>query len=423
MNPLDPAEVRPGVLHLGIGGFARAHQAVVLERMMVATGDLSWGMVGVSQRSPAAAEALRRQSCRYSLMYDRSGPATVVGSVHDAYFAGDDPHRVTRDVAAGSTRLVTVTVTEKGYRPPSVAAGQLAEGLRERSRTGAPLTVLSCDNLPGNGVLLAGLVDEALGDEAARTWVRENVRFPDTVVDRMVPRTTEDVCAAASGSLGWRDECALVTEPFLEWVIADPGPGVLPDLTLGGAVLSREVAVYAERKLRILNAAHSALCWWGVLAGHRYVADVMADETIVGAVRSMLVDDVLPILRAPEGTRLTDYLDSVFERCANPALRHATAQVCGDGSLKVGPRLLDSAVANLRLGRMPHGLAAAVGAWLRCTTTSVDDTGRPLDLDDPMAARIRATRTTADALRTVHPEAADHADFVHAVAQARHSSP
>jgi fructuronate reductase len=223
----------------------------------------------------------------------------------------------------------------------------------------------------------------------------------------------------AHRALGVRDECALVTEPYLEWVIGDPGPGALPDLAAGGAVLSTEPEAYAHRKLRVLNAAHSALCWLGVLAGHRYVADVVADEPIAASVRSMLEHDVLPVLRAPRGTRLTDYLDSVFARCANPRLRHATRQVCSDGTLKVGPRLLDSAAERLRTGHLPVRLAGLVAAWLHCTTVGTDRAGRPLELDDPGAAAIRAAGNTREALHRVHPEVTGYAEFVREVDKAR----
>ncbi|HEX6444489.1 MAG TPA: mannitol dehydrogenase family protein [Streptosporangiales bacterium] len=404
---VDPAARRVGIVHLGIGAFHRAHQAVYTED----AGD--WGSCGVTQRSAAVARQLLPQDGLYAVL--SKAPAgddvRVVGSVREVLVGPDDPGAVVARIADPAIRVVTLTVTEKGYRrdpatgrlrrdDPEVAAdlagrtprtvvGQLVAGLDRRRRTDAgPLTVVCCDNLPANGPALRRLVTDYVADDALAAWIGASVRFPATMVDRIVPATTDADRAEVTRLLGVADDGAVVAEPFSQWVIEDDFAADRPAWEKAGAILTADVAPYETVKLRMLNGAHSTLAYLGALAGHEHIADAVADPVLAEVAGRLMTDDVVPTLAPPAGLDLADYGATVLDRFANPALRHTCRQVAMDGTQKLPQRLLGTAVDRLAAGAEPSWVAFAVAAWMRYVSAGHSEDGRPIAVDDPLADRL-----------------------------------
>lgn len=380
-----PVPSSVGIVHLGIGAFHRAHQAVYTE-------ETGWGICGITQRSPAVAAQLLPQDGLYSVLTrDASGAsASVIGAVREV-LTGDAT--VSR-IADPAISVVSLTVTEKGYRhdpatgrlrfdeetlldltgqPPRTVIGRLVGGLARRD---APVTVLCCDNLPSNGRLLRGLVEEY----AARAGVRFacDVTFPSTMVDRIVPATTPADLAEASRLLGVEDLGVVVTEPFRQWVIEDAFAGPRPAWEKTGATLTGDVAPYETMKLRLLNGSHSLLAYLG--SRFTYVSEAVAE--LGDVVRRFMDEDVTPTLDVPDGFDLAAYKTSLLERFANPALRHRTAQIAMDGSQKLPQRLLGVIRDRLAAGAQPRWAALAVAAWMRHVVLAAH-------LDDPLEDRLK----------------------------------
>jgi fructuronate reductase len=416
---VDPRSLGTGIVHLGIGAFHRAHQAVFTEEAVAAAGG-DWGICGVTQRSRGVIDQLQPQDGLYSVLVRGSGTdLRVVGAVRDLLFAAEEGDRLLAMFAAPSTRLVTLTVTEKGYRhdpatgrlrrgDPDVAAdlagagaprtvvGQLVRGLQARRAADAgPITLLSCDNLPANGAVLRGLVTEfcaalpaAVGEPLA-AWIADSVRFPSSMVDRIVPATTDDDRTEAARLLGREDRGVVVTEPFRQWVVEDDFAAGRPVWERVGAVLTADVAPYEAMKLRLLNGSHSTLAYLGALAGHAHVADAMGDPGIAGVVAHLMAEDVEPTLSVPDGFDVAAYQRELQERFHNPALRHRTVQIAMDGSQKLPQRLLGTIADRLAAGAEPRFACLGVAAWMRYVWTAKAEDGTPLPVDDPLADRMR----------------------------------
>lgn len=435
---VDPATVDVGQVHLGVGAFHRAHQSVCTEDAMAATGDTRWGVLGVTQRSARVVEQLVPQDGLYGVLTTGAEATSlrVVGTVRDVANPARETPRVLEALAAATTHVVTLTVTEKGYRrgadgrlattAPDVAAdlraalvelrrdddapartpvGTLVRGLVRRHRTsGAPVTVLSCDNLAGNGAVLGALVAQALaavpGTDDVAAWVGASVRFPSTVVDRIVPATTGAHRAEAQALLGLRDEGLVVGEPYLRWVVEDAFAGPRPAWERAGATLAADVTPYEQAKLRVLNAAHSALAYLGALRGHATIAQAVGDPELGTLVRALVDEDVLPTLTVPDGLDLAAYRDDVLHRFANPRTGHTTVQVAADGSQKLPQRLLVTAHDRLAAGAVPHAVAYAVAGWIAYVRAAAAGdlvvAGRPVLLDDPLAGALAAAAAGPD---------------------------
>ena len=419
LPPSRSRDDQVGIVHLGIGAFHRAHQAVFTEDAAVATGEDGWGICGATQRSAAVLEQLRPQDCLYSVLERGVGEPTlrVVGQVRDVLFAAEEPERLRSRLADPATRVVTLTVTEKGYRrapaggldlgDPTVkadlagdagtAVGQLVWGLEARARaSGAPVSVLSCDNLTDNGHVLQHLVldfcnalPSPRGDRLA-SWVEEHVSFPCSMVDRIVPSTTEADRVEAAALLGLTDEALVVAEPFRQWVVQDRFAAGRPAWERAGADLVEDVRPYEALKLRMLNGTHSLLAYLGALRGHDTIAEAVADDELASAATSYLSEDAAPTLEAPPGQDPAAYGKQVLDRFANPALRHRTRQVGMDGSQKLPVRLLPTIAERLAVGAEPRWATLAVAAWMTCLVADSDARGRPLALEDPLADQLRA---------------------------------
>jgi fructuronate reductase len=417
MRPRTPRPAT-GIVHLGLGAFFRAFGCVyVADAMRVAGGD--WGIVGVSLRSPDTRDALKPQDWAYtSVTLTPDGPQTrVIDVLNDVLVAPEDPQAVLDSMCDPGVRIVSLTVTEKGYchnpatgalnmghpdilydlthNLPRSAPGYLVRALQQRHAAGiAPFTVLTCDNLPHNGALVRGVVLDMARriDPALADWIAENGRFPATMVDRITPATTDEDIKTVEMLTGLHDAAPVMHEPFRQWAVQDDFVnGDRPDLAAAGAQLVDDVAAFEDMKLRMLNGTHSALAYLGYLAGHETISDTVADPSFAAYVRHCW-EEIMPAVAAPPGIDLTDYADALFDRYANPAIRHRTWQIAMDGSQKLPQRLLGTLRANLDAGRDSPALCLAVAGWMRYVAGK-DEAGQPIDVRDPLADLLRDTAT------------------------------
>ncbi|MBP7000507.1 mannitol dehydrogenase family protein [Amaricoccus sp.] len=417
------ARPAPGVVHLGLGAFFRAHGAIYLEEAMAASGG-DWGVTGVSLVRPDQRDRLAPQGCAYTAV--ELGPEgeaiRVVGVVREVLVAREDPEAVLARMADPATRIVTLTVTEKGYchepstgalnrahpdivhdlahpEAPRSAPGFLVRALgRRRGAGGRPFTVLCCDNLPENGRVVRGVVLELAGavDPGLAGWIAAEGAFPSTMVDRIVPATREEDIERLAERTGVLDRAPVMHEPFRQWVVEDRFvDGDRPDLGAVGVELVGDVTPYEHMKLRMLNGTHSSLAYLGYLAGHETIAETVADPVFAGFVRGLWAGEIIPALTPPPGVDLGGYAAALFERYANPAIRHRTWQIAMDGSQKLPQRILGTIAESLAAGRPAPGLILAVAAWMRYVG-GVDEKGAPIEVRDPLAERLRALSDGAE---------------------------
>ena len=415
LNRSDALRPGIGIVHLGLGAFFRAHGAIYIAEAMAASGG-DWGIVGVSLQRTTIRDHLAPQDFAYTAL--EIGPegetARVIESVVDVLVSREDPAAVLRVMADPRVRIVTLTVTEKGYchepstgrlnlthpdilhdiaeRLPVSAPGFLVRALQLRRATGtAPFTVLTCDNLPENGRLVRAVVLDLAGklDPSLADWIAAEGCFPSTMVDRIVPTTkSEDVVRLAQRS-GRLDAAPVLHEPFRQWVVEDRFvAGMRPDLAMVGVQMVANVAPYEHMKLRMLNGTHSSLAYLGYLAGHETIADTMTDPAFQRFVRHLWADEIMPTLTPPLGDDLSEYAEALFQRYSNPAIRHRTWQIAMDGSQKLPQRILGTLADNIAAGRPSPGLILAVAAWMRYVG-GLDESGAAIEVKDPLASRLR----------------------------------
>jgi fructuronate reductase len=411
----DPRSLTVGQVHLGLGAFHRAHQAVYTEDAIRHTGEHHWAIAAFTQRSGAAAARLAPQDGLYTVVERGAGASgpRIVGSLREVGDASADPGALVDRLSDRAVHVVTLTVTEKGYRhdpstghlrldDPAVVAdlgsgtprtvpGVLANALARRAAAGlGPLTVISCDNLPDNGRLLERLVME-FADAAGLSALDEaGFAFPSTLVDRIVPATTDDDVTELYEHIGVRDGAPVMCEPFRQWVIEDRFAGPVPGWSTVGAQVVEDVAPWEQLKLRILNAAHSTLAYLGLRLGHHTIAEAVADGMLADVCRRLFTEDVQPSLVAPPGVDVAAYGESVLARFANPALPHTTIQIASDGSQKIGPRLMRTVRARAAHGATARWATLGVAGWALHVVDPVGADGRPVELADPRAGELRA---------------------------------
>ncbi|MFC9680053.1 mannitol dehydrogenase family protein [Streptomyces sp. NPDC056948] len=394
---VDPAGLRTRVVHFGIGAFHRAHQALYTENAVAHSGE-PWGIAAVAPRSAATVDALRAQDCLYSVTErrDEGGVPRVVGALTGAYALGRDGAAVDALLTDPEVTVVTLTITEKGYRAagPDTVVGRLAAGLAARMRSGAaPISVVSCDNMADNGAVLRTAVQDAVRAAGGRDrdqtleLLDRQVAFPATVVDRIVPATAPGDLTATATALGVHDALPVSGEPYRQWVLEDRFTAPRPPWELDGALLVPDVAPYQLTKLRLLNGSHSALAFLGIAAGRTTVADAMADGWGERLVRSLCAE-VAPTLPdgGPDPRR---YADDLVARFRNPAMRHLLRQIASDGSLKITERWLPALRLLRERGTATPVLELALAGWVHLT--------RDHDIPDPARDALTACwRTGAD---------------------------
>ena len=395
----DRSEQAAGIVHIGIGAFHRAHQAVYTDGAMGA-GDRDWAIIGVSLRSGDVAARLGPQDGLYT-MSARSAEGSdlrLIGAVQRVLVAAETPQSVADAIAAPTTHIVSLTVTEKGYlrRPDgsldlAAAVGGaslyrfVAAGLAARKAAGlGGLTLLSCDNLAGNGGVLRRLLREYLAayHPGLSAWFDATCTCPATMVDRIVPRATDADRAAIEAELGVRDEGAVVTEAFSQWVIEEDFAGPRPCWEKVGAELVVDVAPYETAKLRMLNGAHSALAYIGLGRGHEFVHQAIADPMIRPVIERLMRDEAAPTIDAAPGQDLPAYADALLARFANPALDHRLVQIAMDGSQKIPQRWLETLAWHQVRGQRCPSIEAATAAWIAFLR-------RGVAIDDPLADKLR----------------------------------
>ena len=420
---VDPRELQIGLVHLGIGAFHRAHQAVFTELAAAATGSTDWGIAASTQRSATVRDQLVPQDGLYSVLSRGAHEQSlrIIGSVREVIDGAREPQDVVARIADPDVRVVTLTVTEKGYRrdagggldradpltaadlaggDPRTAIGQLVRGLQQRGiRDAGPITLLACDNLVGNGQVLSRLVHEFVSQLPSgqrrdlESWMPTAVSFPSCMVDRIVPATTPADHADVLDRLGLEDQGAVVAEPFTQWVIEDDFAAARPAWERAGAVFTTDVGPWETAKLRLLNGTHSTLAYLGALRGHRTIAEAMGDPELATVARSLMREDVIPTLTPPDELDLEQYAAEILDRFLNPVLRHTTAQVAMDGSQKLPLRLLGPIRDRLAAGSVPHWATLAVAGWMTYVSAGRD---RPeLVLNDPLAAELTAATASA----------------------------
>jgi mannitol 2-dehydrogenase len=388
----DRAALTPAIVHIGVGGFHRAHQAVYLDEL-ARSGETGWGLVGVGLRSPQMGEVLTAQDGLYTVVErdTEEDRATVIGVMTRYLFAPDDPEQVLAALSDERTRVVTLTITGTSYlidphtgdfeaddedvvsdlqdpARPDTVFGYLVEALDRRRRTGVePFTVLSCDNMQDNGaaartaiVSFARLRDQELGD-----WIDAHVCFPASMVDRITPNTSPEEREAIVARIGVADRWPVITEPFRQWIVEDSFCNGRPPLERVGVQFVEDVAPYEQMKTRLLNGGHTALGYLGVLAGYSTTDELMADEAFRRFLTVMMTEEIVPGLQDVPGIDLGEYQRTLVERLSNPRMSDQLARLCRRGSTKIPSYLLPSIRSAMADGRPHDLLVLAVAGWIR----------------------------------------------------------
>lgn len=411
----DPSFLETGVVHFGPGAFHRAHQAAVFDHL--AATDPRWGICGVSLHSAGVRDALKPQDGLYTLaILDDVISYRVIGALREVLVAPDNPETVFARLI--TARIVTSTVTEKGYclapdgtldldhpdivhdlagTTPKSFIGYVAEGLRRRHAAGIPpFLLIPCDNLPSNGHKLkaAVMAFAARKDAQLAQWIGATLQCPCTMVDSITPATDDALRVRVAGVIGAEDTWPIQREAFTQWVIETHDYDG-PDWQSARVTLTDDVPAYERAKLRLLNGAHSTLAYAGLLRGHETVHDAMRDTELADFVRSLMVEDIVPLLDAPAGFDLPAYAEAILKRFRNPAIRHLLSQIAWDGSQKLPIRILGSLRDALAYGRDVRRFGLPLAAWMQFIRKRTMEGG---DIVDPLADTLRAValQTTGD---------------------------
>ena len=447
--------VTAGVVHIGVGGFHRAHQAMYHDRLMNQGAALDWGIcgVGVMAADRRMKEVLDAQDGLYTLVLKHSDGTyepRVIGSIVEYLFAPDDPEAVIEKMAAESTRIVSLTITEGGYNlsdvtgefdvanpdvladlepgaVPRTTFGLITEALRRRWKRGlAPFTVMSCDNLQDNGYLskrvftaFAGLRDPDLGD-----WVEREARFPNSMVDRITPVTTDADRGEIRERFGIEDLWPVVCEPYTQWVLQDAFTAGRPPYERVGVQVVEQVEPYELMKLRLLNGSHQAMAYFGYLCGYRLVHEAAQDPLFQAFMLGYMDCEATPTLAPVPGVDLEGYKHTLIERFSNPQVRDTIARLCAESSDRIPKWLLPVVRQQLATGGEIRRSAAVVASWARYAE-GVDEAGQPIEVVDrlrdslmTLARRQREDSLAFIANRDLFGDLADHERFVTAYTSA-----
>ncbi|MDP9436827.1 MAG: mannitol dehydrogenase family protein [Actinomycetota bacterium] len=417
----DRGGVRVGIVHFGVGGFARSHLTMYVDRLMEQGLALEWGVcgVGVLPSDRRMQEALDPQDGLYTLVVkspDGGYDARVVASLMRYLFAPDDPEAVVETMADPATRIVSLTITEGGYNidavtgefvrddpaiqrdltsgaPPATVFGLVTEALaRRRDRGVPPFAVMSCDNVQHNGQVARGsfATYAEMRDPELGAWVRSEVSFPDSMVDRITPVTTDGDRAELARRFGVEDRWPVVCEPFTQWVLEDAFPLGRPPFEQAGVQLVEHVEPYELMKLRLLNASHQALAYFAHLCGYRLVHEACQDPLFARFLLAYMDREGRPTLAPVPGVDLPAYMRQLVDRFSNPEVRDTVARLAAETSDRIPKWLLPVVRHNLAHGGEVHRAAAAVASWARYAE-GVDEQGQPIQVVDRLAERLTAT--------------------------------
>ena len=415
----DRDAVSVGIVHLGVGGFHRAHEAMYVDRLMNRGLAMDWGIcgVGVMPHDRGMRNALGAQDCLFTLVVkspDGTVEPRVIGSIVEYLFAPDDADAVVERMADPRVRIVSLTITEGGYNISAVSGefdranpdvrhdlepgavprttfGLVTEAIERRRRRGVPpFTIVSCDNIQGNGEVArrSFAAFAAMRSPELAACVRE-MHFPTSMVDRITPATTDADRAELAERFGVQDRWPVVCEPFIQWVLEDSFGAGRPPLEQAGVQVVADVEPYELMKLRLLNASHQALCYFGYLAGYRLVHEVCQDPLFAAFVRAYMDREGSPTLPTVPGIDLGDYKSTLIERFSNPAVRDTVARLCAESSDRIPKWLLPVIRVNLAAGRDVTLAAAVVASWARYAE-GVDEQGAPIEVVDQLRTSLMA---------------------------------
>lgn len=394
------AQLRHGIVHLGLGAFVRAHLAEVTEQAVQQSRDLRWGIVGVSMRHGDTRDALAPQQGLYTLALRDAAPdgaarqrLRVIGCVVELLVAPEDAQAVAERIAHADTCIVSLTITEKGYAgvEPGSAVDLIVRGLAlRRARRRAGLTLLSLDNLPGNGRQLAAKVRAlaACTDAALPGWIDANCSFPNSMVDRIVPRTTAADIDMIDAALGLHDAAPVVGEPFFDWAVEDRFVAGRPAWDRDTVRFVADAAPWEQVKLRLVNGAHSQIAYLGAMAGWSTVDAAVTRSELAAHIDALLRDELEPTLPPLQGWDRDAYRAALMTRWRNPALAHRCQQIAMDGSQKIPQRWIRPLAERIAARQPIRRLALGVAAWLHYLR-GVDEAGHAYPIDDPLAATLR----------------------------------
>ncbi|WP_329005976.1 mannitol dehydrogenase family protein [Kribbella sp. NBC_00709] len=426
----DRTAVTPGIVHFGVGGFHRAHQAMYLDRLMNDRKALDWGIVGVGvlPQDRRMADVMAAQDGLYTLVIkhpDGTLEPRVIGSIVGYLFAPDDPNAVLDRMVDPATRIVSLTITEGGYHvnqvtgelhasDPSLAAdlepgatpgsafGFIVEALARRRAAGLPpFTVMSCDNIPGNGHVARKMLSSfaRLKDPDIADFLETEVRFPNCMVDRITPVTTDADREALAERCGIEDGWPVVCEPFTQWVLEDDFGDGRPPYQDVGVQIVEDVEPYELMKLRLLNASHQALCYLGYLAGYRYAHEVCEDNLFVDFLLGYMDNEGTPTLPPVPGVDLDRYRHQLIERFANPEVRDTLARLCAESSDRIPKWLLPVVREQLAADREIKRSVLVVASWARYAE-GTDEQGGSIEVVDRLRDKLveRARHNREDPL-------------------------
>jgi mannitol 2-dehydrogenase len=416
----DRAGLTVGIVHFGVGGFHRAHQAMVIDRLLQRGEARDWAIcgVGVLPQDQHMAEVMTEQDHLYTLVLkhpDGQRESRVIGSIIDYLFAPDDPRAVIERMSSPDVRIVSLTVTEGGYNfdqvtgqfdienpgvqydlahpnEPTTTFGFVVAALKLRRERGHPaFTVMSCDNIQGNGHIARTMFTAfaRLSDPDFADWMEQNVEFPNCMVDRITPVTTDRDREDVQHVLGIEDQWPVVAEPFFQWVIEDRFSMGRPPFEDAGAQMVDDVEPYELMKLRLLNASHQGMCYFGYLAGYRYAHEATADPAIAAFLRAYMDQEATPTLKPVPGINLDEYKDTLIQRFSNPEIRDTLARLCAESSDRIPKWLVPVIRENLAVGGQVALSAAICASWARYAEGK-DEDGNTINIVDRLASELIA---------------------------------
>ena len=414
----DRKKVGQSICHIGVGGFHRAHQAIYADDLLEQGGATEWGICGIGllPHDIRIRDVLRSQDYLYVVVERELGhdAARVIGSIVDVLVAAEDREAVLRKLASPETKITSMTITEGGYyinqatgefdsehpdikhdlehpETPDCSFGYIIEALNRRRLAGlTPFTVMSCDNVQSNGEVARRmlLAFAELRDPKIRNWLEQNGAFPNSMVDRITPATTDDHRRFVRETYGIEDGWPVVPESFRQWVIEDHFPNGRPAWERVGAEMTSDVLPYEKMKMRLLNASHQTMCYIGMLLGYQYADEAMGDAQISLLLQRMMDEEVTPILDPVPGIDLADYKRTLIRRFSNPAIKDTLVRLATEGSARIPKFILPSIADSLRTGTPNRLLVFTVATWFRYLA-GTDDQGKELQIIDPLKDRLQ----------------------------------